>query len=253
MRRRQLPETLDRTDPGIQGGAEVLVAISLIIPAFNEAENVVPVIRQAVAVLEQLELTYEIIVVDDGSTDGTPDRVRTVVDDTRVRLVSHETNRGLGSALKTGYNASEGEWICYFPADGQFPISELSRMLPLVEAHDVVLSRPPPGTKSLARHILSSGQRILTNWLVGDFAWKHGIPRLFRRAVWDAAGDLDASSGFFNLEFAMRSKQKGFRMTEVEIQALPRMSGQSKVANVRTILQTYKDMRNQRKAGGTAA
>src|SRR5262245_44108308 len=111
----------------------VLTELSLVLPAFNEADNIERVVRACAAYLEQAPIAYDLIVVDDGSADGT-DRVLTGLAASLpgLRTLSHEHNRGYGAALRTGFAAASKAFVVYMDSDGQFDIRDLDRLLPLV-------------------------------------------------------------------------------------------------------------------------
>jgi glycosyltransferase involved in cell wall biosynthesis len=223
-------------------GSSPTCDLSVVIPAYNEVGGLQSVVSEAREVLPTVAKTWEILIVDDGSDDGTGDTAaRLSRDIPHLRLVGHPRNRGLGAALRTGYATAGGAFVCYFPADGQFPVTELKRLFPMLADHDVVLTRPTPSAKGFVRRVLSRGQLFFTNLLVEEFRWVHGIPRAFRREVLNGM-DLVSDTGFLNLEFAIKAAKAGHRMVEVEIDTLPRTSGRSKVANVRTVLRTYVEM-----------
>src|SRR5437016_2699759 len=121
----------EQTKPGDQ-------RLSLVIPAWNEEESIEQAIREAVAALAGIVADYEIIVVDDGSTDRTADLVRVQeVANPRVRLVQHGKNRGYGAALRTGFQAAAFELVAFTDADCQFDLAELEYMLPLSRRFDI--------------------------------------------------------------------------------------------------------------------
>jgi glycosyltransferase involved in cell wall biosynthesis len=117
-----------------------VTSLSLVVPAYNEALNVAAFIDEARAAFARLAIpAWEIVFVDDGSTDGTPDVVRDhAAGDTRIRVVSHDVNRGYGAALHTGIAAARHAWVFITDADLQFRIDDLGLLLPLAETCDFV-------------------------------------------------------------------------------------------------------------------
>jgi len=99
-------------------------------PCYKRGRVVDEVLRGALAVLPEFVDEFEILVVDDGSTDDTAAIVeRLAADDDRIRLVRHETNRGYGAALPQPSAAAHGEWICFTDGDGQFNLLDLPQLL----------------------------------------------------------------------------------------------------------------------------
>ena len=104
------------------------ISLSLVIPAYNEVAGIGQAVREADDALGQLGLPYEILIVDDGSRDGTAQAVRDAGRDRPcVQLVRHLVNRGYGRALRTGFQAARGERVAFTDADCQFHLADLSR------------------------------------------------------------------------------------------------------------------------------
>ncbi|MBI5466935.1 MAG: glycosyltransferase family 2 protein [Candidatus Kerfeldbacteria bacterium] len=120
--------------------------LSIIIPAYNETERLPASLRQIRTFLTSRPWNVEIIVVDDGSSDGTADAARAV--DPTVRVIRHEQNRGKGAAVRTGMLAARGEWRYLCDADLSTPITELDHLLSYRDRADVILgSRRAAGAK----------------------------------------------------------------------------------------------------------
>lgn len=111
--------------------------ISMIVPVYNEATSVKHVIGNLIDVLNHLNRPFELIVVDDGSTDGTTEILDAFSD--RIRVFRHLVNRGYGAAIKTGIGHSSYPLVAITDADGTYPNEELPRLLAGMEAHDMVV------------------------------------------------------------------------------------------------------------------
>ena len=111
-----------------------MTALSVIVMAYNEAESLERVVDEVETALRVVDRPYEIIIVNDGSGDGTgdvADRLSSVID--AVRVVHHEVNRGLGEVYRTGFAAARGEFVTIIPADGQFPAAFIPEFLGRIE------------------------------------------------------------------------------------------------------------------------
>ena len=107
-----------------------MVSVSIVIPAYNEADNLRRTVDHVSSKAESLGMDYEIIVVNDGSLDRTGDVAHQLVKRLpHIRLVGYKSNRGYGGALKAGYQVAIKDWITIFPADGQFDFSEIEHLL----------------------------------------------------------------------------------------------------------------------------
>ncbi len=106
------------------------VSLSVFFPCFNEQENVSRVVRRAIEVLCGLVADWEVIVVNDGSSDRTGELADALAaEDERVRAVHHERNSGYGAALRSGFAAATKQYVFYTDGDGQFDIAELDLLL----------------------------------------------------------------------------------------------------------------------------
>jgi dolichol-phosphate mannosyltransferase len=110
-------------------------SLSIVLPAFNEAATIAQAVREAEAALGRLGCAFEIIVVDDGSADGTAE-IAEAAGGPAVRVVRHAQNRGYGVALRTGFAASRGDLIGFSDADCQFDLGEIDRLVLLCRDHD---------------------------------------------------------------------------------------------------------------------
>lgn len=140
--------------------------LTIILPAYDEAEGIVPTLDDLFEVLEQLDMPWEVIVVDDGSCDATAEVVER---DGRARLERHPVNRGVGAARNTGLACARYPWIAMTDADGTYPASALPELLErLEEASMVVGARTKPGASiPLIRRPAKWAIRRLAEFLTG--------------------------------------------------------------------------------------
>ena len=115
---------LRATDPTVDPDSRV-VDVAVVIPAFNEREGVPRTLDELAVVLDTLDVSFEVVVVDDGSTDGTGDAAEAC----GVRVVRLMTNRGYGAALKAGIAATSSELVAIIDADGTYPADALPELL----------------------------------------------------------------------------------------------------------------------------
>lgn len=139
--------------------------LSVVVPAYNEAQRLPPSLDTIVAYLQANHPDFEVVVVDDGSTDETPALVRARCDaEPRVRLISYRPNQGKGHAVRKGLEAATGDAILFSDADLSTPIDEVDKMLPLIErGRDVVI-----GSRALAQSEIRERQPLYRE-LAGKF------------------------------------------------------------------------------------
>lgn len=210
--------------------------LSLIVFAFNEAENVPTVLPEILAWLRGTGDDHELIFVDDGSTDGTLAAARAVLgDDPRYRSFSHGTNRGIGAAIKSGVASGTRSWITFLPCDGQIPPGELDALLEAAarEPVDVVFSVYKDRDDGWHRTLMSAGVRGLIRAVHGVTMRSDG-PYLFRRALFSPR-ELAPDSFFLNFEFPIRVMRAGVRYATVAISCVPRRAGRSKSSGLKTV------------------
>ncbi len=141
--------------------------ISVIIFSYNEAGNIKGVIDAAFEVLNELADSFEIIVVDDGSSDGTDDIVAPYLKNNgQLRYIKHQKNSGIGIALRTGYDTAQNEFVCAIPGDGQFDVKELLSIKPFGNNTFYSFYRPQTNY-SFYRTVLNQANRQFNRVLLG--------------------------------------------------------------------------------------
>ena len=213
--------------------------LTLVIPAYNEAAVIGRAVEEAEAALGQLFTRFEILVIDDGSTDDTVAEVESAqAACLHTRLIKHKANWGYGAALRTGFEASRFDRVAFTDADCQFDLLDLGRMLPLADLFPVVVGFRADRKDPWRRRFLSRGYNLLARTLLGtgvrdcDCALK-----VFRREV--LADLLPESRGFFvNTEMLTRARQFGHAVVEVPVAHRERAGGVSKVS-LREVPRTF--------------
>lgn len=162
-----------------------MIELSIVIPVYNERESIAKTLREIVEALEQSEkeIAYEIVVVDDGSNDGSRDLLR---EQTGINLVCHDQNRGYGAALKSGIRVAQGEIIAITDADGTYPNWKIPEFLDRLKEnrHDMVVAARTgkkvriPLSRRPAKWVLNCLANYMTNTRIPDL--NSGL-RLFRR------------------------------------------------------------------------
>lgn len=207
------------------------IDLSVIVLAYNEEAAIGPTLQELRRWLEVQPFNWEIVLVDDGSTDRTLRAARAELQ--AFTLVRHATNRGMGAGLKSGVQASRGQWVTFLPADGQVPPEAVGILYEARRGVELVLSVYANRDDGVHRKILSAGVRALIVAVHGVRLRSEG-PYLFRRALLDPR-QLEPDSFFLNFELPIRALAAGIAHRTVVIPCLPRRAGVSKSSTLRTI------------------
>lgn len=217
--------------------------LTVIVFAYNEATNVPLVLPEIVGWLKRRGSPWELVFVDDGSTDGTDAAARAVLaTEPTAKIVRHARNSGIGAALKSGVRASTGPWVTFLPCDGQIPPAELDLLCAEASARavPVVFSVYRDRDDGLHRTLLSASVRALI-WTLFRVRMQSDGPYLFQRQLFDP--DLLVPDTFFlNFEFPIRIMRAGQPYAVVSIRCAPRRTGHSKSTGLKRIAGVARDL-----------
>lgn len=217
--------------------------LSLVLPAHNEDENIGPVIERAQRVLPRLAQSFEIVAVNDGSTDNTAAVISECsASDDRVRLVNHEINRGYGAALRSGFAASNGDWVMVMDSDRQFDIADLVYLAPLAGDYDMVagyrIQRNDPFHRTLFGKTFRLAMKVLFGVQLRDIDCAFKLMRgdLLRSL------DLQSDGAMISTELTARWARAGGTLTQVGVHHYPRTAGKQSGGSLRVILRAIRDV-----------
>lgn len=218
-----------------------LHALSAFFPAYNDVGSIGKIIHTMAWMLPKLADDYEIVVVDDGSTDGTGDLLRVLVREYPfLKIIHHGVNRGYGAALITGFANCSKELIFYTDGDGQYDVEELPLLIEAFrEDVDMVngykISRSDPRHRIVAgwfyKHLMRLMFRLKLRDVDCDF-------RLFRRSLL-ARTRLTCDSGVICVELVKRFQESGCRMVEVPVHHYRRYHGHSQFFRFRHLRRVF--------------
>src|SRR5690348_2364092 len=218
--------------------------LSVFFPAYNDSGTIASMVIRAIQAASEVTPDFEVIVVDDGSSDATAE----VADELartypNVRVVHHPRNRGYGGALQTGFRSATKEWIFYTDGDAQYDPAELSLLWARIGADaDLIngykISRSDPLHRivigRLYHHIVSTLFGLTVRDVDCDF-------RLMRRSIFDRV-QLEKTSGVICLEMMKKITDANFRIVEVPVHHYHRAYGKSQFFNFRRIFKTGVDV-----------
>lgn len=214
---------------------------SIVIFCFNEVETVAKVTQKVLDILQKIADNYEILLVDDGSTDGSREEIiRVEKMFKQVRYIFHPENQGIGHALRTGYFNVKHENVCAVPADGQFDITELLPFAQVTQGSFVSFFRKENTTYTLARNALSYANKVVNKWLLGfdlkDVNWV----KIYKTEQIKQL-NLEIESSLVESEICAKLLIAGQKLIEVPSKYVPREAGVSKGASWKIVRQALRD------------
>jgi len=222
--------------------ASRLDGLSIVLPCFDEEASVESTVHAALTAAARVTEHCEIVVVDDGSTDDTAIVARALAArDPRVRLVSHGINRGYGAAVRTGIAASRMPWVLLSDADGQFDFSDLPQFAAAAADSDLVAGYRAHRQDPLHRRVAAA-------------CWNRHVRRRFGVRVRDVdcafklvRGErlrslpLGCEGAMVSTELVVRAHQDHWRISELSVTHLPRLSGESSGGRLHVVVRALRE------------
>jgi glycosyltransferase involved in cell wall biosynthesis len=219
------------------------VSLSVVLPAFNEQENIEKTVTQTISYFEKKIKEYEIIVVNDGSTDRTAKIVKELAAaNSKLSLVNHPKNQGYGAALRSGFEMASLDYIFLMDSDGQFDIRELNRFLPFLEDSVAVIGYREKRADSFIRTINA--------WLYHVYIWIiFGLNvkdidcafKIFPRAAYESIKPIKSGGALFSAELLIKLIRIGISIKEIPVSHYPRLFGEQTGANLSVILRMFRE------------
>lgn len=224
-----------------------LAELSVFLPAYNEEANIERTVKNVKDNLNKVAKDWEIIIINDGSKDNTgkiADKLHK--EDSRIRPIHHNPNRGYGGAVKSGLYGAKYDWISFIDADGQFDFAEISELIKKqknTRADMVIgyyLKRQVPTTVILTSKIWEAIVFILFGLHVKDIDCGF---KLISKKIVDKIPKLEAERGaFISSELLIKTKKAGFKIVEIGVHHYPRKEGKPTGRNLRVILKSFSDL-----------
>jgi len=217
--------------------------VSVVLPTFDEEPNLRQAVEEVTAAAERLFLDHEVLIVDDGSTDGTRAVAQALAEhDPRVRVLVHPRNLGYGEAVRTGFLASRLDHVFMTDSDLQFDAREVELLLPFAGRVDVVagyrLNRCDPPTRRALGYAWNILIRALFYVPVRDIDCAF---KLFDRRVLETI-DLQSVGAMINTELMVKLARRGASVVEVGVHHRPRRAGEARGASPRVIATAFREL-----------
>ncbi len=212
--------------------------ISIFFPFWNEEKNIEAVVTSAIHVVEKIADKWEILMVDDGSSDGTLAIAQKLAKQNKhLRVVSHSVNRGYGAALKEGFKHAKYDLIVFNDGDGQFDFSEVKKFIEKIDDVDIVIGYRKKRIDHPFRHLLMN---LLKVW---DFIFFHFYFRdidcgfkLFKKEAVEKISPLKSEGAMVTTEILAKARKARLKIAQVEVSHYPRKYGSETGGNPRVII-----------------
>jgi glycosyltransferase involved in cell wall biosynthesis len=217
------------------------ISISVVLPALNEAGNLSRVVTDAAQTLNRMQIDWEIIVVDDGSADTTSEVARNMEMHfpSRIKLIQHQTNKGYGAALQSGFQAATKTLLFFTDADGQFSFEDFPQFVACLGVQDMVLGerskRRDPWHRKLNSKIGNYLARAVLGIRVRDINCAY---KLFRTSLVKML-PLESEGALINTELLAFAHRLSWSYVQVPVRHLPRICGKPTGAKFSVIVRTF--------------
>lgn len=216
------------------------LSLTVVLPAHNEGKNLPHLLPEAVAVLDGLGLDFEILVVNDGSSDDTKQVAEEFSrQEKRIKVINHPKNLGYGAALTSGFKASSKDLVFFMDADRQFSINDITKLLPHVENYDIVAGYRLKRQDPWHRVMIGRTYNLLVVTLFGvrlkdiDCAFK-----IYHRDVLDKI-KFETIGALVNTEIMLKAQVMKKTVKEVGVNHYPRIEGEQSGARPSVIVKAF--------------
>src|SRR3989338_7007873 len=218
-------------------------ALSIFFPFWNEEKNIEKVVEAAVLVARKISEKWEMILIDDGSSDNTLEILkRLAIGNSNIRVITHETNRGYGAALRSGFEKSKYDLIVFTDGDGQFDFSQVNKFLKKIEKSDIVIGYRKKRFDNPIRHVLMN---LLKIWDLVFFRFLYrdidcGF-KMFKKDALQKILPFKSEGAMITTEILAKAKRAKLKISQVEVSHYPRIYGDQSGGNLRVIVRAVKE------------
>ena len=218
-------------------------SLSVVLPAYNEEDNIESTVNSCLLYLDKRFSDYEVIVVNDGSSDNTSDIVQKLsITSNSIKLINHDINRGYGSALRTGFDNSIMNFIFFMDSDGQFDISELDQLIEKIENNNAVIGyrrkRADASIRLINQKLYHQYIKIFFGLGVRDIDCAF---KVFARSSYEKIKPIKSDGALFSAELLIKLLRNDVKIVEVPVNHYPRQYGAQTGANLGVIFKMFKE------------
>lgn len=217
--------------------------LSVFFPCYNEEKNMTKLVEQTLEVLGDLVEDYQIIIVNDGSTDRTQEVAEELAfRHKNVEVQNHPTNQGYGAALRTGFKSANRELVFYTDGDNQFDIRELSLLLSVRDKYDIIsgyrIKRQDQFIRKLNAGIFNIALLLLFGLRIKDVDCAF---KLYKRELFDQI-EILSQGALVDAEILIKARKLGYTIGQVGVHHYPRVAGKQTGASLKVILRAFKEI-----------
>jgi len=219
-------------------------SLSLILPAYNEEDNIEKTIRDSIDFLrkQSVFIDYEVIVVDDGSTDQTASILKKLKVFNFLKVITNARNLGYGGALASGIKRAQYSWLLLMDSDGQFKVESIQKITDYLLEYDIIAGYRQRRADSFYREFLGKAYTSLVCRLFGlNFRDINCGFKLFKKETL-CLNTVHSHAGAFYTDIFIKAKQNGNRVKEVPIEHYSRVHGKQTGANFNVIFKSVVDL-----------
>jgi glycosyltransferase involved in cell wall biosynthesis len=218
--------------------------LSIFFPFWNEEKNIESVVKKAKAIVKEKAQNWEILMVDDGSSDKTLSVCKklALTDPKHLRVISHQPNRGYGAALREGFENANYDYVVFNDGDGQFDFSEIDKFIRKIKNADIVVGFRRKRRDHPIRRVLMWLLKIW-DFIFFGFYFKDidcGF-KLFRKSAVLTISPLKSEGAMITTEILAKARKAKLKIAEVEVRHYPRIYGDQSGGNLRVILRAIKE------------
>lgn len=218
--------------------AKKLPELSIFFPFWNEGKNIEYVVKSAVKTAEKVADRWEIVIIDDGSSDNTHVLAEKLASENKnLKVVKHSFNRGYGAALKSGFLHTKYKYIVFTDGDRQFDFSQIDKFIEKIETCDMVIGFRKQRKDNLVRHFLMNLLKIWDSILFGIYFKDIDCGfKMFKKEAIDKISPLRSEGAMITTEILAKAKKKKLNICEVEVVHYARKYGDQSGANVPVVI-----------------
>ncbi len=227
----------------------LLQQLSVFFPCYNEEKNIQTTVDKALPIIKSIAKKWEILIINDGSKDNTGKvalAIQKKLGKDKLRIITHDPNRGYGAAFKSGFYNAKYDWIAFTDADGQFDFADIRQLIKKQHQtnSDIVigyyLGRKVPFIRIWGSKLWELMVFILFGLRVKDIDCGF---KLVNKKVIDTIPKLEAERGpFITSEFLIKSRRAGFKIAQVGVHHFERTAGEATGTKLNVIISGFKDL-----------